>query len=132
MSYEGQVPTRVKGVMAHVIGSFIFFFSSRRRHTRFKCDWSSDVCSSDLDCHVVAGDLKAARKDLEQARQVNPRDENTLGKLAACLLLERDQRGFDALAAEVLARDPKPGAFYFALAERLEDYKDHEQAAQTY
>src|SRR5260370_6443778 len=26
----------------------LFFFSSRRRHTRFKCDWSSDVCSSDL------------------------------------------------------------------------------------
>src|SRR5256886_9995665 len=26
-----------------------FFFSSRRRHTRFDCDWSSDVCSSDLD-----------------------------------------------------------------------------------
>src|SRR5207237_10602251 len=24
---------------------FFFFFSSRRRHTRFKCDWSSDVCS---------------------------------------------------------------------------------------
>src|SRR5205085_5723345 len=27
---------------------FFFFFSSRRRHTRFDCDWSSDVCSSDL------------------------------------------------------------------------------------
>src|SRR2546430_7925283 len=27
---------------------FCFFFSSRRRHTRFDCDWSSDVCSSDL------------------------------------------------------------------------------------
>src|SRR5205085_6922872 len=27
---------------------FYFFFSSRRRHTRFDCDWSSDVCSSDL------------------------------------------------------------------------------------
>src|SRR2546427_12107071 len=26
----------------------IFFFSSRRRHTIFDCDWSSDVCSSDL------------------------------------------------------------------------------------
>src|SRR5579862_8457607 len=25
-----------------------FFFSSRRRHTRWNCDWSSDVCSSDL------------------------------------------------------------------------------------
>src|SRR5690606_39974543 len=28
----------------------IFFFSSRRRHTRFSRDWSSDVCSSDLSC----------------------------------------------------------------------------------
>src|SRR2546430_11390644 len=26
----------------------LFFFSSRSRHTRFDCDWSSDVCSSDL------------------------------------------------------------------------------------
>src|SRR2546430_7838072 len=30
----------------HIV--FFFFFSSRRRHTRFDCDWSSDVCSSDL------------------------------------------------------------------------------------
>src|SRR5690625_6868592 len=29
--------------------SFAFFFSSRRRHTRWPRDWSSDVCSSDLD-----------------------------------------------------------------------------------
>src|SRR5699024_11227273 len=28
----------------------VFFFSSRRRHTRSKRDWSSDVCSSDLHC----------------------------------------------------------------------------------
>src|SRR5690242_21262973 len=28
--------------------SSFFFFSSRRRHTRLTCDWSSDVCSSDL------------------------------------------------------------------------------------
>src|SRR2546430_17729459 len=28
--------------------STVYFFSSRRRHTRFDCDWSSDVCSSDL------------------------------------------------------------------------------------
>src|SRR6266853_2210396 len=31
---------------------FFFFFSSRRRHTRFDCDWSSDVCSSDLVADV--------------------------------------------------------------------------------
>src|SRR5215204_5106320 len=31
---------------------FFFFFSSRRRHTRSLCDWSSDVCSSDLGARV--------------------------------------------------------------------------------
>src|SRR2546430_15790690 len=37
-----------------------FFFSSRRRHTRFDCDWSSDVCSSDLDvrAHAVLFDAQ--------------------------------------------------------------------------
>src|SRR5699024_11286722 len=30
-------------------------FSSRRRHTRSKRDWSSDVCSSDLDAALVSG-----------------------------------------------------------------------------
>src|SRR5436190_13927540 len=37
---------------------FFFFFSSRRRHTRSLCDWSSDVCSSDLDF----GTLKQFRR----------------------------------------------------------------------
>src|SRR5688572_32110117 len=32
-----------------------FFFSSRRRHTRFDCDWSSDVCSSDLADEATNG-----------------------------------------------------------------------------
>src|SRR6266480_6125603 len=31
-----------------IFNIFFFFFSSRRRHTRLTCDWSSDVCSSDL------------------------------------------------------------------------------------
>src|SRR3989475_8168012 len=34
--------------MVRLLMCFFFFFSSRRRHTRFDCDWSSDVCSSDL------------------------------------------------------------------------------------
>src|SRR5256886_6086972 len=43
-----------------------FFFSSRRRHTRFDCDWSSDVCSSDLSCagHWV-GTLLIVRHNTE-------------------------------------------------------------------
>src|SRR2546430_5064756 len=39
-----------------------FFFSSRRRHTRFDCDWSSDVCSSDLTTtRVIRSALISAR-----------------------------------------------------------------------
>src|SRR2546427_4410815 len=40
---------------------FFFFFSSRRRHTRFDCDWSSDVCSSDLPRPRCAAPLLAPR-----------------------------------------------------------------------
>src|SRR5688572_30120180 len=35
------------------LADVFFFFSSRRRHTRFDCDWSSDVCSSDLVVGVL-------------------------------------------------------------------------------
>src|SRR5256886_12613174 len=44
----------------NLCGVHLFFFSSRRRHTRFDCDWSSDVCSSDLVRKIFAygfGDL---------------------------------------------------------------------------
>src|SRR5260370_4643807 len=45
-----------------------FFFSSRRRHTRFKCDWSSDVCSSDLGLRFSeATRLALADVDLTEA-----------------------------------------------------------------
>src|SRR2546430_6136608 len=40
--------------------ALFFFFSSRRRHTRFDCDWSSDVCSSDLSYFVCEFSLESA------------------------------------------------------------------------
>src|SRR5205085_12168616 len=43
-----------------------FFFSSRRRHTRFDCDWSSDVCSSDL--RAEAGGVSAVSAPLRVRR----------------------------------------------------------------
>src|SRR2546430_4097930 len=48
-----DIPVYIKNKQQRIIRgfedlTFIFFFSSRRRHTRFDCDWSSDVCSSDL------------------------------------------------------------------------------------
>src|SRR3712207_4591585 len=45
------------GVFHSVI---FFFFSSRRRHTRYWRDWSSDVCSSDLTSHFEAADARRA------------------------------------------------------------------------
>src|SRR2546430_4312206 len=41
-----------------------FFFSSRRRHTRFDCDWSSDVCSSDLVVEVRQQRVRLPRSDV--------------------------------------------------------------------
>src|SRR3712207_6277064 len=43
---------------------FCFFFSSRRRHTRYWRDWSSDVCSSDLVLHLQPALLPAQLHEL--------------------------------------------------------------------
>src|SRR3989454_11448788 len=43
---------------------FFFFFSSRRRHTRLQGDWSSDVCSSDLNA-TVAMNVTAPRAPMD-------------------------------------------------------------------
>src|SRR2546430_122833 len=40
-------------ILTYLQHRLFVFFSSRRRHTRFDCDWSSDVCSSDLVTEVA-------------------------------------------------------------------------------
>src|SRR5437016_9627617 len=68
---------------------FFFFFSSRRRHTRLVSDWSSDVCSSDLEVrdHEVhareRGRLSAGEVDLHDLRD---------GAAALLLLQQIDER----------------------------------------
>src|SRR5690606_30604315 len=55
-----------------ILALVCFFFSSRRRHTRFSRDWSSDVCSSDLigdlDCGGNARVRKGLRRSKDQPR----------------------------------------------------------------
>src|SRR5437763_16513135 len=41
--------------------NFLFFFSSRRRHTRYIGDWSSDVCSSDLATVQLAAQITVVK-----------------------------------------------------------------------
>src|SRR2546427_4763882 len=83
--------TRLIDEPATVFDVSFFFFSSRRRHTRFDCDWSSDVCSSDLrerrdqllhallegdeETPARAGDARLARA---AARAPEPEDDRAL------------------------------------------------------
>src|SRR6266480_2899479 len=75
--------------MAHV---GFFFFSSRRRHTRLTCDWSSDVCSSDL----VAAPSAAYRGEVEDLQT-----EVLTGFLAAMRGLDPDDLDRAPLASRL-------------------------------
>src|SRR2546430_9500114 len=56
---RGHLLGRCKALIAAAtISSIVVFFSSRRRHTRFDCDWSSDVCSSDLTISGLVGRVR--------------------------------------------------------------------------
>src|SRR5205085_6880573 len=60
-----------------------FFFSSRRRHTRFDCDWSSDVCSSDV------GDI-AQKLNVQNVLEGSLRREGNRVRITAQLVNARD------------------------------------------
>src|SRR5262245_62562108 len=51
---------------------FFFFFSSRRRHTRCLSDWSSDVCSSDLQPDTSSRDAATVRGEPEAQKPPTP------------------------------------------------------------
>src|SRR5690606_41206792 len=57
-------------------------FSSRRRHTRFSRDWSSDVCSSDLELKNSSANPK--KSDAEKSK-TKPSESTTKGEIKAKL-----------------------------------------------
>src|SRR5207248_667760 len=69
------------------------------------------------------GEGEKAGKDLARARALNPRDEETLGRVAAALLAQRKAADFAALAKEVEQHDKKPYVFYTELAAQLDARK---------
>src|SRR5207237_5973379 len=75
---RGCVPSRQRRTSLYdtIVRSILlcFFFSSRRRHTRFKCDWSSDVCSSDLRRRLDEILAKHTGQDLEKVARDTERD----------------------------------------------------------
>src|SRR5699024_12071263 len=74
----------LRGVCQHLLKRPLsVFFSSRRRHTISKRDWSSDVCSSDLDSWATfQSALEAAKKvaDRADATQKDRSEERRVGK----------------------------------------------------
>lgn len=92
------------------------------------------------DVYLALEDTAAALKELETVRKVNPRDEYTLGRIAACLVLkprshtERGNEGaaLAALKKEVEKFDPKPAAFYFAMGERLDERRRFDEAEKCF
>src|SRR2546430_11333339 len=82
-----QVGIYVDAVCAALLAMYVldfFFFSSRRRHTRFDCDWSSDVCSSDLarpSLHFADGGGTGEQVALRVLAPVPPQARELLGRL---------------------------------------------------
>src|SRR5256885_9939074 len=70
---NGCIVSFVMDLLVHVHIQQLFFFSSRRRHTRLQGDWSSDVCSSDL--HDATGVFGYRFQDLGQAEGMEIRDD---------------------------------------------------------
>src|SRR2546430_13938345 len=106
----------------------VFFFSSRRRHTRFDCDWSSDVCSSDLLQRQLGEQESTTRTqrtlELEQRRlaeqdrtraagilsDLQRERERALGYLESLQSAEGRRLILEGLAAELQRQGGGPGA----------------------
>src|SRR5699024_5887046 len=68
-----------------------FFFSSRRRHTRSKRDWSSDVCSSDLISSKEMVNRRTMAESNRRNAQTTSRARKTTERLSVAELVERSK-----------------------------------------
>src|SRR2546430_8501910 len=79
---------------------YFFFFSSRRRHTRFDCDWSSDVCSSDL----VRPRIRAVTAFIEIDRNNYAAQIEDAQKVLAAAKAALNKAGFEGAGGRITTR----------------------------
>src|SRR5690242_1070960 len=88
MNDRHRIPPEVSARLAKLVKRFggevrllvcVFFFSSRRRHTRLTCDWSSDVCSSDLNDQDAQSVTNSTKPLIESTAQLVTVNANTQG-----------------------------------------------------
>ncbi|QEL16041.1 tetratricopeptide repeat protein [Limnoglobus roseus] len=84
------------------------------------------------DILFMGGDYAGAEKRLLTARELNPRDAVTLGKIAGCLMMQKKMAEFDAIAKVAEGFDAKPAVFYHELAEYLEERKLYTRAEEFF
>src|SRR5690606_40379550 len=82
-----------------------FFFSSRRRHTRFSRDWSSDVCSSDLSKPNPTASVDLQNKLVKEAIEIFNNYQNNFFTSAVFNLSSKTRTEVGALMDKILAYD---------------------------
>src|SRR5689334_16558469 len=76
--------------MVQTLFLMLFFFSSRRRHTRWNCDWSSDVCSSDL-ADLLLEDLRPTDARHQDVAEIRKAADRAAGLTRQLLAFSRQQ-----------------------------------------
>src|SRR5215204_5463428 len=89
--------------------SFFFFFSSRRRHTRSLCDWSSDVCSSDLVVDAKAGAVPQQLTQTEFAEGGRPAWSPDGRRIAILLGDDDTNTAYEMSKLTIVPSTPSPG-----------------------
>src|SRR5438105_12922301 len=81
---------------------FFFFFSSRRRHTRSTRDWSSDVCSSDLEGASTVDESMVTGEPIPVEKKAGDRVVGATVNGTGSLVLEAERVGSETLLAQIV------------------------------